>query len=131
MALQYQRNSRLLIWKAGVTIKRGEIYMAGLDSLVGHEISKTRPVVVVSNDVGNKYSGTITVVPLTSQNLSKIYPFEILVPKSGASLPKASKAKADQIRTLDKKRLKKKVGLLSKDLMSALDFSIKIHLNLT
>jgi len=104
--------------------------MAGLDPVVGHEISKTRPVVVVSNDIGNKYSGTISVIPLTSQNLSKIYPFEVLIPKSGSSLPTVSKAKADQIRTLDKKRLKKKVGLLSRDLMAELDFAIKIHLSL-
>ena len=70
-----------------MSIKRGEIYVAAL----GHEISKTCPVVVVSNDNNNQYTGTITILPITSQNLKKIYPFEVFVEKGTGSLPKNSK----------------------------------------
>ena len=60
-----------------MNIKRGDIFLATLDPVVGREIAKTRPVVVVSNNVNNKYSGTVTVLPITSQNLNKVYPFEL------------------------------------------------------
>jgi mRNA interferase MazF len=56
-------------------IKRGYIYLAALDPVVGNEIAKTRPVAVISNDKNNEFSGTVTVLPLTSKNLRKIYPF--------------------------------------------------------
>ena len=58
-------------------IKRGFIYLAALDPVVGNEIAKTRPVAVISNDKNNEFSGTVTVVPITSKNLRKIYPFEV------------------------------------------------------
>lgn len=57
-----------------MNIKRGDIYLANLDPVVGREISKTRPVVVISNDKNNEFSGTVTVLPITSKNLEKIYP---------------------------------------------------------
>lgn len=111
-------------------IKRGEIFIAGLDPVIGHEISKTRPVIVVSNDIGNRYSGTITIIPITSKNLNKIYPFEIFLPREVTKLKKDSKGKADQIRTLDKTRLLKSIGSLNRELISNMDNAIKIHLNL-
>jgi len=55
-------------------IKRGGIYLAALDPVIGNKITKTRPVVVISNDKSNDYSGTVTVLPITSKNLHKIYP---------------------------------------------------------
>ena len=111
-------------------IKRGDVYLASLDPVIGNEISKTRPVVIVSNDIGNKFSGTVTVVPLTSQKLDKVYRFEILLEEGEANLPKLSKAKADQIRTLDTKRLLKKIGFLSPQSIVALNEAIRIHLDL-
>ena len=113
-----------------MSIKRGNIFLANLDPVVGHEISKTRPVIVVSNDIGNTYSGTVTIIPITSKNLEKIYPFEIYLPKTSTHLSKNSKGKADQIRTLDKTRLVKQVGRLSPELIVNLDKAIKVHLNL-
>lgn len=74
-----------------MNISRGDIFLAGLDPVIGHEISKTRPVIVVSNDIGNQYSGTVTVIPVTSKNLSKIYPFEIYLPREESLLKKNSK----------------------------------------
>jgi mRNA interferase MazF len=109
-------------------IKKGEIYLATLDPVVGREISKTRPVVVVSNDQNNKFSGTVTILPITSKNINKIYPFEVLLKKGSANLPKNSKAKADQIRTLDKSRIVKVIGALEKNEMCRIEKAIKIHL---
>ena len=65
-------------------IKRGGIYLAGLDPAMGYEISKTRPVLVISNDKNNTFSGTVTVLPITSKSLEKIYPFEVGVEKGKA-----------------------------------------------
>ena len=113
-----------------MNIKRGDLFLAALDPVIGREISKTRPVVVVSNDIGNQYSGTVTIIPVTSKNISKIYPFEIFLSQSNTGLVKDSKGKADQIRTLDKARLIKPIGHLDHDLMLQVDNAIKVHLDL-
>ncbi len=113
-----------------MNIKRGGIYLASLDPVVGKEISKTRPVVVVSNDKNNDFSSTVTILPVTSKNIQKIYPFEVFLKKGKANLPKNSKVKADQIRTLDKSRIVKFIGSLSKKEMDLLDKAILIHLDL-
>jgi len=70
-----------------------------------------------SNDINNEYSGTVTVLPVTSASLEKVYPFEVFLPKGSGRLPKDSKAKADQIRTLDKTRLVKRIGKLENTLI--------------
>ena len=113
-----------------MTINRGDIYLAALDPVVGNEISKTRPVLVVSNNINNRYAGTVTVLPITSKKLNKMYPFELLLPKGTGNLPKDSKVKADQIRTLDKTRLVKYIGKLKNDHINLLNEAIKIHLAL-
>lgn len=86
------------ILKTGKTIKRRFIYFARLDPTEGSEINKTRPVLVVSNNINNQYSNTITVIPVTS-NTKVIRSFEVFVPINEANLPKNSKLKCDQIRT--------------------------------
>ncbi len=111
-------------------IKRGSIYLAALDPVVGNEITKTRPVAVISNDKNNEFSGTVTVLPITSKNLRKIYPFEVYLGKGTGSLPKNSKLKADQIRTLDKSRLVKLIGKLGILELKAIKTALKIHLDL-
>ena len=111
-------------------IKRGEIHLAALDPTIGREIAKTRPVVIVSNDVNNQFSGTVTVLPITSKNLKKIYPFETMLHKGAGNLPKNSKVKADQIRTLDKRRIIKRIGRLSDEDMIGVDTALKIHLGI-
>ena len=57
-----------------MNIKRGDIFLATLDPVMGREISKTRPVVVVSNDKNNEFSGTVTILPITSKNTQAVYP---------------------------------------------------------
>lgn len=111
-------------------ISRGDIFLASLDPVIGHEISKTRPVIVVSNDISNKHSGTVTIIPVTSQHLKKIYPFEVYISSETTQLEKNSKGKADQIRTIDKARLIKPLGKLASDQMKMLDQAIRVHLYL-
>lgn len=111
-----------------MSIKRGDIYLATLDPVVGREIAKTRPVMVVSNNLNNKYGGTVTVLPVTSGHLAKIYPFEVFLKKGAANLPKNSKVKADQIRTLDKARLVKYIGSLKQDEVGKVEEAMRIHL---
>ena len=113
-----------------MNIKRGEVYLAALDPVVGKEISKTRPVVIVSNDKNNEFSGTVTLLPITSKNLKRIYPFEVFLSKGSGSLPKDSKVKAYQIRTLDKRRIIRLIGKLRKDEMDEIEKALKIHLAL-
>ncbi|RJP39094.1 MAG: type II toxin-antitoxin system PemK/MazF family toxin [Desulfobacteraceae bacterium] len=110
--------------------KRGGIYLANLDPVVGREIAKTRPVIVVSNDKNNAYSGTVTILPITSRHIEKIYPFEVFLPKGAGNLPKDSKIKADQVRTLDKSRIVKFIGKIDNGDLDQVETAIKIHLDL-
>jgi mRNA interferase MazF len=112
-----------------MNIKRGSIWLANLDPTIGGEIRKTRPVIVVSNDINNVHNNVVTVLPLTS-NTDHIYSFEVSLPKGIGNLPKDSKAKADQIRTLDKSRLIKLVGVIPNAYIASIDQTIKLHLKL-
>ncbi|HET7116288.1 MAG TPA: type II toxin-antitoxin system PemK/MazF family toxin [Hanamia sp.] len=112
-----------------MNIKRGNVFLASLNPTIGNEINKTRPVIVISNDINNEFSNTVTVIPITS-NTIKIYPFEIFLKSGIANLPKDSKARTDQIRTIDKSRIIKEIGKIPAILISDLENSIKIHLNL-
>ncbi len=116
---------------ASKTIRRGEIWwFATLDPAPGSDIRKRRPVVVVSNDAGNRASGLVTVVPLTS-NLERIYPFEVLLKAAATGLGRDSKACAQQIRTLSKIRLdEKRAGAVAAVDMLALDAALRLHLAL-
>ena len=93
-------------------IKRGEIYFADLSPVVGSEQGGVRPVLVVQNDVGNKYSPTISAAAITSQLEKAKLPTHIQLPAEKYGLPKDSVVLLEQIRTLDKKRLKEKIGEL-------------------
>jgi mRNA interferase MazF len=114
-----------------MNIKRGEIFLAALGPVLGKEISKTRPVVIVSNDKNNEFSGTVTILPITSKNIEKIYFFEVFLPRGSGNLPKDSKVKADQIRTIDKSRIITPIGKLSKGEIEEIEKAIKIHLDLS
>lgn len=111
------------------SISRGSIYLANLDPVVGSEINKIRPVVVISNDINNRFSNTITVLPITS-NTSKIFPFEVFLKAGYAILSKDSKVKTDQVRTIVKSRLIKEVGVLSDDIVTLIEDALKIHLSI-
>jgi len=110
--------------------KRGQIWFVLLDPVVGHEIGKTRPALVISNDRNNQFADTVTVLPITSKT-EKIYPFEILLSKKETHLPKDSKVKCNQIRTVDKKRLVNLVGALSAERLKEIKQALLIHLGIT
>ncbi len=110
-------------------IKRGEVWLANLDPTVGSEIRKTRPVVIVSNDVNNMNNNVVSILPVTSKT-TKVFSFEVLLPMGSANLPKDSKAKADQIRTLDKSRLVKLLGKLTDAQIADIETALRLHLAL-
>ena len=110
-------------------LKRGEVWIVALDPTLGREIRKTRPAVVISNDINNEHSDTVTVIPITS-SLPKVYPFEVSVSKGEGGMERDSKAKADQIRTIDKQRLVRCIGFLSTAKIRALEHALSIHLDI-
>jgi mRNA interferase MazF len=108
----------------------GEIWDASLEPVVGSEIGKSRPILIVSNNANNQYSSTITVLPITSQFAKKSYPFEVQVPRGAGGLTDDSRIKANQIRTIDKKRLVQYRGVLPSLLLPQVQQAIKVHLNI-
>ena len=111
-------------------MKRGEIYYANLDPSLGSEMAKRRPILIVSNNINNQVGTTVTILPITS-NVTKVYPFEILLQPVESGLPKPSKVQAQQIRTIAKQRINSSmVGSLKESLMQLVDIAIKLHLSL-
>jgi mRNA interferase MazF len=115
-------------------MRRGEIRVADLEPVRGSEADKRRPVVVVSNDAANRRAeslgrGVITVVPLTS-NVSRVLPFQVMVPPNDSGLSRPSKAQAEQVRSVAVERLGARVGRLPPSLVDALDTALRLHLQL-
>ena len=111
-----------------MTIKRGELYYADLSPVVGSEQGGVRPVLVVQNDVGNKYSPTVIAAAVTSKINKAKLPTHIELPSNMYGLQKDSVILLEQIRTLDKKRLKERIGELNETTMSRVDNAILISL---
>ncbi|MGB7711744.1 MAG: type II toxin-antitoxin system PemK/MazF family toxin [Microcoleus sp.] len=110
-------------------MKRGEIYYANLSPTVGSEIDKRRPVLVVSNDANNRAANTVTILPITS-NVTRVYPFEVLLNPEDSGLPKPSKVQAQQVRTISKQRITSDVvGSLSEEIMQLVNAALKLHLD--
>lgn len=109
-------------------MKRGEIWFADLNPTRGSEIAKCRPVLIVSNDANNRAASTLTILPLTS-NVTRVYPFEVLLTAIESGLPKDSKIQAQQIRTIAKERIVgDAVTKLEKQKLHAVAAAIKLHL---
>ncbi len=111
-------------------IHRGEIYWVALDPTVGAEIKKTRPALVVSNDQNNLHAQTVTVLPM-STSVERVYPFEVLVKPNTFGNRQAAKIKANQIRTIDRSRLTKLLGLLPTRAMAQVEAAMRLHLGMT
>jgi mRNA interferase MazF len=105
--------------------RRGDVYWVNLDPVIGTEIRKTRPAVVVSNDSCNRYGTRVVVLPITS-NVDALYPGEVKVEVKG----KPGRALGDQIRSIDRRRLKARLGRLTADEMSRVDEAIAVTLDL-
>ncbi|MEA4920249.1 MAG: type II toxin-antitoxin system PemK/MazF family toxin [Clostridiaceae bacterium] len=112
------------------TVKRGEIYYADLSPVVGSEQGGMRPVLIVQNDVGNKYSPTVIAAAITSQQNKARLPTHIEISAQSVGLSKNSVVLLEQIRTLDKRRLKEKMGSLDTDLMQQVDDAIAVSFGL-
>lgn len=112
------------------TINKGDIYYASLDPIVGSEQNGTRPVVIIQNDIGNKYSPTVLVAPLTSKVKSKPHlPTHVLV--KSEHIKHNSIVLLEQIRVLDKSRLISYVDTLTKEEIKKLDIGIIKSFNIT
>lgn len=112
-------------------IKRGDLFYADLSPVVGSEQGGIRPVVIIQNDVGNKYSPTTIIAAITSQKNKARLPTHIAVEPTELSLPKHSVILLEQIRTIDKSRLKEKIGTLSANNMAELEKALKISVGIT
>lgn len=115
-------------------MQRGEIYLVDLDPVRGSESDKRRPAVLVSNDRANRMAerlgrGVVTVVPLTS-NVSRVFPFQVLLPADETRLPEDSKAHAEQVRAVAVERVGPVVGRVPIRLMKAVDEALRLHLQL-
>ena len=111
-------------------VKRGEIYYADLSPVVGSEQGGVRPVLIVQNDVGNKYSPTVIAAAITSQINKAKLPTHIEVNAQMYGLSKDSVILLEQVRTIDKKRLKEKIGRLDDELMNKVNEAISISFGL-
>lgn len=111
-------------------IKRGDIFYTDLSPVIGSEQGGVRPVVVIQNDIGNKYSPTLIVAAITSQLNKTKLPTHISVDSQGVPLPKNSVILLEQIRTIDKKRLREKIGRFDDKIMGEIDRALKVSLNL-
>ena len=111
-----------------MTIKRGELYYADLSPVVGSEQGGVRPVLVVQNDVGNKYSPTVIAAAVTSQLTKAKLPTHIAISAGEYGLPKDSVVLLEQIRTIDKRRLREKIGELPISMMNKVNDALMISL---
>ena len=107
-------------------VKRGDIFYADLSPVVGSEQGGIRPVLVVQNDVGNKYSPTIIAAAVTSQINKAKMPTHIEISAETYGLVKDSVILMEQIRTIDKKRLKEKIGHADEDLMERVNKALSV-----
>src|ERR1017187_1154111 len=114
--------------KVGV-VRRGDVYLCSFDPTVGHEIKKTRPALIIQNDVGNRYSA-VTIVAAITSNVSPVpYPVEVVIePTAANGLEARSSIRLDQIRTVDRLRLVRRLGAVDSPTMTKVDEAIKISL---
>lgn len=109
-------------------INRGDLYSACLDPVVGSEQGGIRPVLVIQNDVGNRHSPTVIVLAVTGQINKARLPTHVPVPAEGNGLMKDSVILAEQIRTLDKRRLRERIGTIAPEVMDKVSQALRISL---
>ncbi len=109
-------------------IKRGEIYYADLNPVIGSEQGGVRPIVVLQNDIGNRYSPTVIAAATTSKLTKAKLPTHIELSHDTTPLPKDSVVLLEQIRTIDKSRIKEKIGELPPEMMKQIDNALLLSL---
>lgn len=110
--------------------KRGEIYLVNFDPTMGSEIRKTRPALIIQNDIANLYSPVTIVAALSSQYDKKIFPTEVLLEPPEGGIREQSVVLLNQVRTIDKQRLVKKIGIVTLRTMHQVDCAIQISLGI-
>ena len=110
--------------------RRGEVFLTALDPALGQEIKKTRPALVIQNDVTNRYGMTTIVAAITRKVSVPPYPNEVVIQPSATGLQAVSTVRLDQIRTVDRNRLLKRLGKANEDVMRKVDKAISISLGL-
>ncbi|MCL2107078.1 MAG: type II toxin-antitoxin system PemK/MazF family toxin [Oscillospiraceae bacterium] len=114
-----------------MTVKRGDIFYADLSPVVGSEQGGIRPVLIVQNDVGNKFSPTVIAAAITSQKYKTDLPTHIKVDAAGSGLARDSIVLLEQVRTLDKRRLKERMGNLESRDMQRVDRALTVSLGIS
>lgn len=108
--------------------KRGEVYLVTFDPAVGSEIQKTRPALVLQNDVGNEFSSVTIVAAITSAKSGKVYPTQVPVVPTEGGLHAPSLVLLNQIRTIDKRRLGTRLGVLEPETMRTVEAALLLSL---
>ena len=108
-------------------MNRGDVVWVALDPTLGSEVGKTRPAVVLQNELANRSSLTVTILPLSSK-LGRIYPFQVRLEAGEGGLPKASKVMCDQVRTVARERIRGQLGSLNRDRLQAIRQALDRHL---
>ncbi|KAF1305677.1 type II toxin-antitoxin system PemK/MazF family toxin [Enterococcus saccharolyticus] len=111
-------------------VKRGEVYFADLSPVVGSEQGGLRPVLIIQNDLGNHFSPTVIIAAITAKMAKPKLPTHIGITASGTGLGRDSVILMEQIRTIDKSRLKEKVCHLQAEIMQSVDTALKISVGL-
>jgi len=127
---RYGPGSKLLSERVTMIVKRGEIYSADLDPVVGSEQGGVRPVLVIQNDIGNRFSPTVIVLAITSKLSKARLPTHVEVPAGESGLTKPSLILAEQVRTLEKTRLGDRVGKLNERDMQRVEAAIYASLGI-
>ncbi len=110
--------------------RRGDIYLVSFDPTVGAEIQKTRPALVIQNDIGNQYSPITIVAALTSKFDVPPYPTEVVMETKDSGLAQSSAVLLNQIRSVDRQRLTRRIGKASPEVMRRVNRAIQISLGL-
>lgn len=113
-----------------MTVRRGDIYYADLSPVVGSEQGGVRPVLIVQNDIGNRYSPTVIAAAITSQQSKADLPTHIFLNHATTGLTKDSIVLLEQVRTIDKHRLREKMGRIDADAMQQVDQALSISFGL-
>ena len=114
--------------KGGINMKRGEIYYADLSPVIGSEQGGLRPVLIIQNDIGNRHSPTTIVAAITSKKEKAAMPTHVKIQVNGLS--KQSLVLLEQLRTIDKSRVKEKIAMLDADEMEQIDKALAISIGL-
>lgn len=108
-------------------IRRGDVFLVNLDPIIGSEVGKTRSAVVVQNDLANRSSPTVTVIPVSSST-ERIFPFQVRIPSGEGGLSRESKALCEQVRTVARERLVQCLGQLSTERLKEIRAALDRHL---